>query len=54
MLDSVVVHERCHRLEMNHLNRFYENVLRVYPEYWKWHSWLKEHGGELIARMTGK
>ena len=52
VLDSVVVHELCHRLEMNHSKRFYENVLRVYPEYWKWNTWLKEHGRELMGRMT--
>ena len=52
VLDSVVVHELCHRLEMNHSKRFYENVLRVYPEYWKWNAWLKEHGRELMGRMT--
>ena len=53
VLDSVVVHELCHILEMNHSKRFYENVLRVYPDYYKNHAWLKENGGALLRRMTG-
>lgn len=53
VLDSVIVHELCHRLEMNHSRKFYEHVLRVYPEYYKHHSWLKEHGPELMRRMLG-
>ena len=53
VLDSVVVHELCHRLEMNHSKKFYEHVLRVYPDYYKEHAWLKEHGPELMRRMTG-
>ena len=52
-LDSVVVHELCHRLEMNHSKRFYENVLRVYPDYYRHHAWLKEHGPVLMRRMFG-
>ena len=40
VLDSVIVHELCHRIEMNHSGRFYEEVLRVFPDYWKWHGWL--------------
>lgn len=51
VLDSVVVHELCHRKEMNHSKKFYEEVYRAYPEYDKWHSWLKEHGNELMSRM---
>ena len=50
VIDSVVVHELCHLKEMNHSRRFYDEVLRVYPEYHKWNRWLKEHGGELMAR----
>ena len=50
VLDGVVVHELCHRKEMNHSPRFYEEVLRVYPEYRKWDKWLKTNGGELMAR----
>ena len=52
-IDSVVVHELCHRKEMNHSPRFYAEVRRVFPGYDKWHGWLKEHGEALLARMTG-
>ena len=51
VLDSVVVHELCHRKEMNHSARFYAEVLRVYPDYRKWDKWLKEHGRLLMARL---
>lgn len=51
VIDSVVVHELCHRKEMNHSERFYAEVLRVFPEYRKWQKWLKENGGVLMARM---
>ena len=51
VLDSVIVHELCHRKEMNHSDRFYAEVLRACPDYWKWNRWLKEHGDELIGRM---
>lgn len=54
VLDSVVVHELCHLKEMNHSDRFYSEVLRVYPEYQKWHSWLKENGDILIKRIPPK
>lgn len=53
VLDSVVVHELCHRKEMNHSEKFYAEVLRVFPDYWKWNQWLKENGGLLMAMMTG-
>lgn len=53
VLDSVVVHELCHRLEMNHSERFYAQVYRVFPEYDRWSRWLKEHGGSIMRRMTG-
>ncbi len=50
VIDSVVVHELCHRKEMNHSDRFYAEVLRVFPDYWKWNRWLKENGGQLMQR----
>ena len=53
VLDSVIVHELCHRKEMNHSDKFYAEVLRVFPDYHKWDKWLKENGGLIIMRMTG-
>ena len=53
VIDSIVVHELCHRKEMNHSDRFYAEVLRVFPNYWECHRWLKENGAALMARMMG-
>ena len=50
VVDSVVVHELCHRKEMNHSERFYSEVLSVFPDYWKWTEWLKRNGPELMKR----
>lgn len=50
VIDSVVVHELCHRKEMNHSKRFYEEVLRVFPDYYKWDKWLKDNGNDLMRR----
>lgn len=52
--DYVVVHELCHRLEMNHSARFWNEVERVLPDYRIAKRWLKEHGEEIMRRMTGK
>ena len=51
VIDSVVVHELCHRKHMNHSDKFYAEVLCVYPEYYKWNKWLKENGSALMSRM---
>lgn len=53
VLDSVVVHELCHRKEMNHSEIFYAEVLRIFPDYYKWHGWLKENGNMLMNRCFG-
>ena len=52
VLDSVVVHELCHRKQMNHSAAFYAQVLRVFPEYRKWNAWLRENGPLLLLRAT--
>lgn len=49
--DYVVVHELCHRKEMNHSAAFWAQVGRVLPDYETPKRWLKEHGGALIERM---
>ena len=48
----VVVHELCHRLEMNHSSRFWALVERILPGYRVQQQWLKENGAALIARLT--
>lgn len=53
VLDSVIVHELCHLKEMNHSKRFYSEVLRVFPDYYKHHEWLKQNGELLVGRMIG-
>ena len=50
VIDSVVVHELCHRKELNHSAAFYVQVLRVFPEYRTWRRWLKENGPALLLQ----
>ena len=50
-IDYVVVHELCHRKEMNHSARFWAEVAKILPDYKAQRAWLKENGGALIARM---
>ena len=52
VLDYVVVHELCHRKEMNHSPKFWAEVARVLPDYHTPKKWLKDHGGALIARLS--
>ena len=51
VIDYVVVHELCHRKEMNHSKAFWAEVEKVLPDYKSAKRWLKENGGELISRM---
>lgn len=54
VIDYVVVHELCHRKEMNHSGRFWDEVARVLPGYAEQEKWLKTHGSEIMKRMTGE
>ena len=51
VLDYVVVHELCHRKEMNHSPRFWITVENIMPDYQIHRKWLKENGSRLIARI---
>ena len=51
VLDSVVVHELCHLKELNHSPAFYAQVYRVFPDYDRCRTWLRENGGALLRRL---
>ncbi len=52
IIDSVVVHELCHRKQMNHSPRFYEEVEKAFPDYKRCRKWLKENGSAYMRRLT--
>ena len=51
ILDSVVVHELCHRKHMNHSKEFYAEIDKVFPDYKRCDKWLKENGGVYMKRV---
>ena len=51
VIDYVVVHELCHRKEMNHSGAFRAEVEKILPDYKEQVKWLKENGGQIIGRM---
>jgi len=51
VLDYVVVHELCHRKEMNHSSKFWAEVERILPDYKENRKWLKDNGRVLIGRL---
>lgn len=52
--DYVVVHELCHRKQMNHSHAFWEEVERILPHYQSAKQWLKIHGQELMLLNAGR
>ena len=49
--DYVVVHELCHRRQMNHAPAFWAEVERVLPDYRTARRWLRQNGPGLVARL---
>ena len=49
--EYVVIHELCHRKEMNHSPGFWAEVARVLPDFDTSRRWLRENGEELIGRL---
>lgn len=49
IIDYVVIHELCHRKEMNHSKRFWDEVEKVLPDYKERRKWLKENGSRIMC-----
>ena len=49
VLDYVVVHELCHRKQMNHSKAFWLEVEKVLPNYKEVRKWLKDEGSQMIT-----
>lgn len=47
VLDYVVVHELCHRIEMNHSKAFWNTVEMILPDYKEQKKWLRDNGSTL-------
>ena len=52
VLDGVIVHELCHRKELNHSVRFWTEVARILPDYKQPLKWLKNEGQSIITRIN--
>ena len=50
VIDSVVAHELCHRLYMNHSGDFYKSLYAVFPDYDSCSKWLKINGNAILLR----
>lgn len=52
IIDYVIVHELCHRREMNHSPLFWHEVEKILPDYKRRRKWLKDNGERIMRRMT--
>lgn len=51
IIDYVVVHELCHRKQMNHSRDFWALVEEILPDYKVRRKWLKENGSQFMDRI---
>ena len=51
IIDSVIVHELCHRKQMNHSAKFYAEIEKVFPDYNCCRQWLKQNGDKYMSRI---
>ena len=51
IIDSVIVHELCHRKQMNHSAKFYAEIEKVFPDYNRCRQWLKQNGDKFMSRI---
>ena len=49
--DYVIIHELCHRKQMNHSQAFWRTVERFCPDYKVCRKWLKEFGSDYLLRI---
>ena len=49
--DYVVIHELCHRKQMNHSPAFWAEVERICPDHRRHREWLKFNGNALLSRL---
>lgn len=54
IIDSVIVHELCHRKQMNHSAKFYAEIEKVFPDYKRCRELLKRNGNKYISRIPKK
>ncbi len=54
IIDYVVVHELCHRREMNHSPRFYALLGSLVPDWRQRGQWIKENGALIMRRLKNE
>ncbi len=52
VVDYIVIHELCHRKELNHSGAFWALVEQFCPDYQVQKQWLNQNGPALMARLS--